>query len=215
MANTTFKGPVRSQNGFLEWNGTAWVPVQGGGGGGVIVELGDNSTAYLGIADNRYSDNCYSATPTGDTAGNIIQLPAIEVGQSYTIRPITGGSSSANAWAVQLPAIPGTSISSFYNNRWSAYFVTGFVPGTGSDVYTPAVCYSANVSVGGPVDTFFLYGYFDPSTYMGIARLPNIVVPGFGEVALFNQSNIPTMDYGSPLAPNPLVYPFTSLIASP
>lgn len=36
MANTTFKGPVRSQNGFQEWNGSAWVPVAGGGGGSAI-----------------------------------------------------------------------------------------------------------------------------------------------------------------------------------
>ena len=32
MANTTFSGPVRSQNGFQEWDGSAWVPVGGGGG---------------------------------------------------------------------------------------------------------------------------------------------------------------------------------------
>jgi hypothetical protein len=29
MANTTFNGPVRSENGFQEWDGSAWVPVSG------------------------------------------------------------------------------------------------------------------------------------------------------------------------------------------
>jgi hypothetical protein len=37
MANTTFKGPVRSENGFQEWDGSAWVPVAGGGGGGEVM----------------------------------------------------------------------------------------------------------------------------------------------------------------------------------
>jgi hypothetical protein len=37
MANTTFSGPVRSQNGFQEWDGTEWVPVGGGGGGGAVL----------------------------------------------------------------------------------------------------------------------------------------------------------------------------------
>ena len=32
MSNTTFNGPVRSKDGFLEWDGNAWVPVSGGGG---------------------------------------------------------------------------------------------------------------------------------------------------------------------------------------
>jgi len=38
MANTTFKGPVRSQNGFQEWDGSAWVPIGGGGGSAVLAE---------------------------------------------------------------------------------------------------------------------------------------------------------------------------------
>ena len=36
MANSTFSGPVRSQNGFLEWDGTDWVPISGGGGSAII-----------------------------------------------------------------------------------------------------------------------------------------------------------------------------------
>ncbi len=37
MANTTFNGPVRSENGFQEWDGSAWVPVGGGGGTATMV----------------------------------------------------------------------------------------------------------------------------------------------------------------------------------
>jgi hypothetical protein len=47
MANTTFKGPVRSQNGFLEWDGSAWVPVGGGGGGGSALIAVPNGTLNL------------------------------------------------------------------------------------------------------------------------------------------------------------------------
>lgn len=37
MANTTFKGPVRSQNGFQQLVDGVWTPVGGGGGGGTSV----------------------------------------------------------------------------------------------------------------------------------------------------------------------------------
>jgi len=47
MANTTFKGPVRSQNGFQEWNGSAWVPVAGGGGGGGSAIYVPNGTTQI------------------------------------------------------------------------------------------------------------------------------------------------------------------------
>jgi hypothetical protein len=37
MANTTFKGPVRSQNGFQELVDGEWVPVGGGGGSATLI----------------------------------------------------------------------------------------------------------------------------------------------------------------------------------
>lgn len=46
MANTTFKGPVRSQNGFQEWDGTSWVPV-GGGASAIIVPYGATTNVEL------------------------------------------------------------------------------------------------------------------------------------------------------------------------
>jgi len=63
MGITTFSGPVRSDNGFQEWNGSEWVPVAGGGGGG--------------------SANIYIPNTTG--MGNVnVTIPTLENGQSIT-----------------------------------------------------------------------------------------------------------------------------------
>lgn len=69
MANSTFSGPVRSQNGFQEWNGTAWVPVAGGGGMPVVV-----------LTEN----NAYG-TFSGGVTGGAVNLPKLEVGQSLRV----------------------------------------------------------------------------------------------------------------------------------
>lgn len=47
MANTTFKGPVRSQNGFQELVDGAWVPVAGGGGIQTILATPDTPIVTL------------------------------------------------------------------------------------------------------------------------------------------------------------------------
>ena len=50
MANSTFSGPVRSENGFLEKDEAGnWVPVSGGGGGG-----GEPLAVPLRLATNRF-----------------------------------------------------------------------------------------------------------------------------------------------------------------
>jgi hypothetical protein len=47
MANTTFSGPVRSQGGFQEWDGSTWVPIGGGGGGGTALTVAPDATLNL------------------------------------------------------------------------------------------------------------------------------------------------------------------------
>lgn len=191
MANSTFSGPVRSQNGFQEWNGTAWVPVAGGGGGG--------TTFVYVSSENEYTDNYYEDPPTGPGAGNIIQLPVIGVGETYTIA-IGGSAGGLNAWALQLPSIPGADLVSYYG-----YYNVKVIGGD-SPLFTVTNEYSTSAS--GPIDTIYIYGFL--YTAMQIMRMENLVVPGFGTVALFQQIIPPSM--GITPYPDPFTYPFTNLI---
>lgn len=106
MANSTFSGPVRSQNGFQEWDGSAWVPVGGGGGGG--------------------SSNAIILERTASTVG--IELPKTTIGQTvtYVLDPYTnpqqyGGSyqfgypSQFSIVGVELQIIAGNVVSSLIN----------------------------------------------------------------------------------------------------
>lgn len=218
MANSTFSGPVRSQNGFQEWDGTAWVPVAGGGGGGnTVIVLADQYGINIGdFPDNRYSDADNAVPPTGPTAGTIIQLPQIAVGQSYTIRSY-GGSGGGFVWAIQLPSIPGADLSAFADPTFAANYVNDSVYNPDLDVYikTPAVFYSSQGTAGGqPLDIMYLYGAPQIWAPLEITRLPDITVPGFGVVALFNQSATPTFKNAYPL-PDWFVYPYTQLLPAP
>lgn len=110
MGTSTVSGPFRSANGFqqLDENGV-WVPVSGngGGGGGPAIEIDLNLS-------NAYSWDKYTAPPTGDTAGYIIDVPnTLEIGQfmrvyTYGTRSglSLGGSNPSPddlAWAFRLP----------------------------------------------------------------------------------------------------------------
>lgn len=46
MANSTFSGPVRSQNGFQELVDGVWVPVGGGGGGVTLIPYTPGTNNY-------------------------------------------------------------------------------------------------------------------------------------------------------------------------
>lgn len=212
MANTTFNGPVRSQNGFEEWNGTAWVPVAGGGGGGgggsTIVYL--NSQDYFAGEDNRYSDDSAQNPPTGPTAGNIIQLPVIEVGASYKILCSTSGN-SYDCWALQLPSIAGADASVFLSSTLQSIQTdtAGNYP-----VYTGNNSFFVYSQVFTPVDTIFIYGALTGVNAFEITRVPNTVVPGFGTLAAFAVTTAATFQYYEP-APDHFVYPFTQLLPTP
>jgi hypothetical protein len=210
MANSTFSGPVRSQNGFQEWDGTAWVPVAGGGGGGSTLVLLNNSSGVYGD-DNRYSADSAQDPPTGPTAGNIIQLPVIEVGASYKIACITSGN-SYDCWALQLPTITGTDASYFASNKLQS--IQTYSGGSGFPVATENnsfLTYSGNMGI---VDTIFIYGALTSSNIFEITRLQTITVPGFGTLAPFVQSTAAVFQYYDP-APDHFVYPYTQRLPGP
>ena len=93
MGITTFSGPVRSDNGFQEWNGSEWVPVAGGGGGG-----GNVSIVPLPI-------------PASGT--NTVTLPTpTQAGQVYFTFPtldINSGPEGESVLAIE-PSAPGRGI---------------------------------------------------------------------------------------------------------
>lgn len=187
MANTTFKGPVRSQNGFQEWDGSAWVPVGGGGGGTTVIELSQN---------NWYSDNYDDLTPS---SGNIIQLPEIGIGETYTIVPYFAGTLAV--WALQLPVFSGTLAPSFYGVfRATNSYLTG--------TYEPTV-YAANFTGSGPEDIFYIYGALQSP--LQLVRQPNIDIPGFGILGFVGQLGT-CAQYVPPL-PSPYQFPYSQLIS--
>ena len=192
MGTSTVSGPFRSANGFQELDSNGqWVPVAGSGGGG---------TVFISLSsENHYTDNYNENPPTGPGAGTIVELPVIGVGETYTIYT-GGGAGGLDAWALQLPTVPGVDIVAIFGD-WNVKVIGGDSP-----LYTVLNEYST--SVNGPTDTVYIYGFiYNP---MQIIRLENLVVPGFGTVALFQQLVPPGMNI-TPY-PNPFVYPFTNLI---
>ena len=155
MGTSTVSGPFRSANGFQELVNGVWTPVSGGGGGGgggfVPVHLYNEQGPLYGAADNRYSDDNTANPPTGPTAGTIVQLPQIALGGTYYIDMPTGASSS-DAWALQLPSIPGTDLSAFYSNRYAFSYISSL--GAVSTVDTPKFVES---SVTGPANILYIY----------------------------------------------------------
>jgi hypothetical protein len=193
MASSTFSGPVRSQNGFQEWDGTAWVPVAGGGGGGTtVVEL---------TTDNVYSENYINDPPIGPSAGTIITLPIVGVGETITIR-LTAGTTFF-AWAIELPAIPGTDLATFLGTYSAKVF------NNNSPVRVSSAAYALELSA--PNDTLYLYDQLIADTVF--TRLPNIVVPGFGTIAIFQQSVAGSVVSGVPTQfADPTVYPWVNIV---
>ncbi len=209
MANTTFKGPVRSQNGFLEWNGSAWVPV--GGGGSTFVYLNNASFSLYGSGDNRYSDNSSNNPPTGPTAGNIVQLPLIDVGAVYKITNPSGGNST-DCWALQLPSITGTDASVFGVTTLQS--IQTYAGGPGYPVNTDNNSFFVYSQVVAPQDTIYIFGALAQPVAFEITRYPNVTVPGFGTLAIFAPSTPAVFQYYDP-APDHFVYPYTQLIPGP
>jgi len=168
----------------------------------------------MGIPDNRYSDNKLADPPTGPTAGTIIQLPVIEVGQSYTIK-LAVGQSGGTAWAIKLPTIPGVLLSVFYGNSYAANYITQLVfnPTLFNQVQTGLEFYFAQTTnSSGIYDTMYLYDNFEDVAPLVITRLPDLTVPGFGTVAFFQQTSVPIQGYGSEPIGDPFVYPFLQLL---
>lgn len=208
MANSTFSGPVRSQNGFQEWNGTAWVPVAGGGGGGTtFIELvSQYGGSVYGATDNRYSSDFNQDPPTGPTAGTIIQLPDMAVGDTCVV--YGNGGNQYDAWALQLPTIAGVDLAYFKDSRIPISVQSGDFPS-----YT-LITYYLYSGVSGPPDTFFVYGVLSDSiASLKITRMPNFDYPGFGTIAPFGISGIPITST-FPLG-DPYVYPFSQVIPAP
>jgi len=63
MSNSTFSGPVRSENGFLQQDPETgeWVPISGGGGGGGGTEhlTGDDASTLVQTRDDTYASIPY------------------------------------------------------------------------------------------------------------------------------------------------------------
>ena len=61
MSNSTFSGPVRSENGFLQQDPETgeWVPISGGGGGGGTEHLTGGTGAVVQTTDDAYASIPY------------------------------------------------------------------------------------------------------------------------------------------------------------
>jgi hypothetical protein len=166
MANTTFKGPVRSQNGFQEWDGSAWVPVAGGGGGG-------GSHILL------TPDNAYGEIGVGVTSGVEVTVSTLEPGQSVKIVLSAQGyldyfAGTPYVWKINLPqqSTTGSLVMSntFRNSYPDPYYVRPEYlgsPAQGQPLWVRMSDYPYGVGTNPYVDGFA----FD-LTYQGIVVSP-------------------------------------------
>jgi len=170
MGTSTVSGPFRSQNGFQQLVNGVWTPVGSGGGGGGVTFVYLANDVNEAVPDNRYSTD--PSVLSGDTAGTIVTLPYVEVGQTISVLGIGGNSN--DVWCIKLTPTPGADI-------------TYFLP---SLVVTPNFPYGVGeVGVallsgpGGPADQIFIYGASVGPIL--IARLPLFDVPGYGIISTY------------------------------
>ena len=190
MGTSTVSGPFRSANGFQELVNGQWVPVAGGGGT-TFVELS---------SDNLFSNNRSSPTPSGPTAGTIIELPTVPVGGTITVIP-SGGGSNGDVWKVQVSTPAGADVA----------ILTGSVAQLNDDGFYSSPSFSQPLGGSGIPTSMFFYGYFlVPFQFI---RLPDFVVPGFGTVAVYQPFGIAVMPQSATELGNVNVYPFTNLLA--
>ena len=110
MANTTFSGPVRSENGFLEKDEAGdWVPVSGGGGGALAIPLVLNSgqppafTATPALVDDSYDGTVAATVDLIDrvTPGTYSNISVLQKNDQNVITNIVSGTLPAATAAVQ------------------------------------------------------------------------------------------------------------------
>jgi hypothetical protein len=89
MANTTFKGPVRSQNGFQELVDGVWTPVGGGGGGAVTQIITPWPTAGNPVTIT-IPDPTVTAVTVGQTYEIVIQTTLLTSGENHTLTVTIG-----------------------------------------------------------------------------------------------------------------------------
>jgi hypothetical protein len=185
MGTSTVSGPFRSQNGFQQLVNGVWTPVGGGGGGGGVVDVitlaDESAAAQIGFTANAYSTDISSSTPTGPSAGNIIQLPSLDIGQAVLVN-CASSPGSFKCWALQMPNIAGIDFSYMYNGLGNIVYTVPYGPGA-----NPEFLVLQSIS-GNPFSPtpglFFLYTV--GSTPFYIARVENWIAPGFGPIAIFN-----------------------------
>lgn len=105
MANSTFSGPVRSQNGFQELVDGVWVPVGGGGGGSAAVVVYRSAVAQeivLPVPTEVGQVYRYIFPPTLDGDGESVTL---------VTPPVPGADASRlNGYGALYNLITGTSL---------------------------------------------------------------------------------------------------------
>ncbi len=135
MANTTFKGPVRSQNGFQELVDGVWTPVGGGGGGSAPVVVFRNPSAQT-----------------------LITLPVpTEIGQVYRYIFPRSDSNVGEPAIITCPSVPGTS-GSYLQGTVNLYDIaTGntFALKSNETSSTNAMFVGAEPGLGGEVTDVF------------------------------------------------------------
>jgi archaellum component FlaF (FlaF/FlaG flagellin family) len=107
MSNSTFSGPVRSENGFLQQDPETgeWVPISGGGGGGGGTEhlTGDDASTLVQTQDDTYASIPYwngVDAPAGANPQGRLTLAYVEgYGNNVSYQRMTiseGGQVTAN-----------------------------------------------------------------------------------------------------------------------
>jgi len=144
MGITTFSGPVRSDNGFQEWNGSEWVPVAGGGGGSsaIVLESGQSYMIPPGVEPGTIFTFILKINP--DLS---VEPAIISIDESYGSTSIGGAiinSSTSNPNIVQYGGSFPFSLSGY------ASHVTFYYQGTVPSYYGPLSSWTISGSFYSP-----------------------------------------------------------------
>jgi len=163
MGITTFSGPVRSDNGFQEWNGSEWVPVAGGGGGGDVISVvsiplnNTGTTSSVTLPTPTQLGQTYFVTLTFDGIPNLV--PAVEA--ELIIEPVVPGRVVVfGGLLIQ----PNTDTETFFEGPDTSLTFSSSLFGT--PLWYMQITYNGYINTGGGPEGDVLVDYFIGNIYL-------------------------------------------------
>ena len=160
MANTTFKGPVRSQNGFQQLVDGVWTPMGGGGGGGGGAPFSVHNI-LIPFDGSDTEITLPAPTQVGQTFWIFSQMPPVISGPpsgnmqvNFTATP-TANIVSYGGWVME----DNSTIQTTNNAEFSPPFI--FFSQLDPSVYQIQLTYMGTTNVGGgDISDYYSYTFW-------------------------------------------------------